>query len=213
MHSLSHILHTILDVVFPRSPEARTLQKMSPDAFVSSVRSAENLHDITAYFAYRDTFMREAIWQIKYRRNKKVARMLAIVLSDYLLEDLQHKQQFEYFVDPILIPIPLSKKRKRARGYNQVELITNNLDNNFLTVDSNILTRIKHTPSQARTISRETRLENIKGCFRVTKPEKIRGKNIIVLDDVVTTGSTLREAQKVLLEAGARNVWLVGIAH
>lgn len=212
-HFFRHLLHHALDVIFPSSDEARALQNMSPDTFVATIKPAESLHDMTAYFAYRDPFMREAIWQIKYRRNKHVARLLAVVLADHLLEDLQHKQQFEHFVDPILIPIPLSKKRKRERGYNQVELITSALDPEHYDINTTILSRTKHTESQARTSNRDARIENMKGCFHITNPESVRGKNIIVLDDVITTGSTLCEARKVLLEAGARSVWCVGVAH
>lgn len=207
------LFQSLLDIVFPRSKTAQVLQKMNAADFLGAVTRGHDLHDITAYFAYRDPLVHEAIWQIKYRRNKHVAQLFATLLSDLLLEDLEHKTAFENFTDPVLIPIPLSKKKKRERGYNQIELITKALDVDFLTIDTQSLARITHTKSQTKTLGREERVENIRNCFSVIDPTQVQNKNIILLDDVVTTGSTLREAKQTLLKAGARNVWCVALAH
>lgn len=117
----------------------------------------------------------------------------------------------------ILVPIPLSKKRLRERGFNQSEILAEELSyrnqgRNF-TVETSVLYRTKDTGSQALIKDRETRMNNVKGCFAVSNKNKILGKNIILIDDITTTGATLEEARKVLVDNGARRVIAVTVAH
>ncbi len=71
----------------------------------------------------------------------------------------------------------------------------------------------RHTKAQSKTKSRKERLVNVKNSFVVRKAEKIKGKNIIIFDDVTTTGATLKEAKKVLKKAGAKKVYFMTMAH
>ena len=123
----------------------------------------------------------------------------------------------ENFNNAILVPIPLSPKRYRERGFNQAELICKKLieidqDENF-RLEENVLIKIKNTEHQVRIQDRRARLKNLIGSFAVKNEALVKNKNIILIDDVTTTGATLNEARKTLKQAGARKIIAFTIAH
>lgn len=118
----------------------------------------------------------------------------------------------------IIIPVPLHKKKKRARGYNQTELIAKEIANNIpnLKLETNILIKTKNTEVQSL-LTRNQRRENIKNAFEInvgtgfhTRP--IEGKKIILFDDIYTTGATANECRRVLKNAGAKEILVLTIA-
>ena len=117
----------------------------------------------------------------------------------------------------LLIPIPLAPKRLRERGFNQALLICEKLVKldggiNF-QLEKNVLIKPKDTEHQVRIEDRSKRLKNIIGSFLVKNSEKIKNRNIILIDDVVTTGATLSEARKMLKQAGAKKIIAFTVAH
>jgi len=115
------------------------------------------------------------------------------------------------FSDNLIIPVPLSKKRWRWRGFNQAELLAKEVAGEYgLAIDKSNLIRIKHKKPQAK-LNEIHRLENIKGCFS-WQGENLNKKNIILVDDVVTTGATLNECAKILKANGAGEVWGLVVA-
>ena len=127
-------------------------------------------------------------------------------------EDL-HISEMEKF---LLVPIPLHPKRYLERGYNQSELLARAVlpydTSNVLQLETKALFRTKKTNAQAKSQKRTSRFENLRGAF-TANPDLVRGKNIILIDDVTTTGATLAEARKVLLKAGAKSVKAHTVAH
>jgi len=122
---------------------------------------------------------------------------------------------FENFINALVIPAPLSKKRFRERGFNQAELLARafiRAQGGKLEIASNALVKTKDTPHQAD-LSRSERLKNLKRCFSVVNPRAICGRNIILVDDVITTESTMNEMKKTLRKAGAKKVIGIAIAH
>ncbi len=106
--------------------------------------------------------------------------------------------------DFILVPVPLSKSRLRWRGYNQAEEIAKELSKNLgISLEKNILIKTKNTLLQAE-LNGEERWNNMAGAFLCQNPEEIRGKKILLVDDVYTTGATMEECAKVLKNSGAR---------
>ena len=213
-----NLLQKILDVVFPHPPHLRYIEHMSPETFL--VQAHKPLEDplppIQSLFAYRDPLVEQALWHLKYRGSKNVAALFAHILYDVLLEELADKHLFSHFIQPILIPIPLSKERLKERGWNQTEMIARELERldrskNFV-VQTTILYKKRHTASQTK-LNRDARIKNLKGCFVIPKPELVFQKNIILIDDVTTTGSTLFEAIEVLKAHGAKEVIAFTIAH
>jgi len=212
----------LLDFCLPRTSDLKKLEEMSAVEFCQSARKlsradCSNLPiNIRPFFSYRDPLVRTAIWQIKYRNHSKISRLLAEVIYSGLLEELMDRAVFEDFQKPLLIPIPLSAERLRSRGYNQTENLAQELTRidggqNFELL-TNVLTKIKETKPQS-SLPRTLRLQNLKGCLHVTTPERIRHRNIILLDDVTTTGATFTEAQKTLEKVEARNIIAISVAH
>ena len=116
-----------------------------------------------------------------------------------------------------VIPLPLSKERQRARGFNQSSLIARSVAEQLsLPYTENILHRTRHRPPQSETEDVEERKNNIRGCFAVAEGAgavPAAGKNIIVIDDVVTSGNTFNESARTLKDAGAQRILAVAVAR
>lgn len=214
------ILKTILDIVFPLyCINCNTKGKSLCDKCLrqANLNEKEVAPFIYPLYDFRDPVIRKAIWSLKYKNKKDVANIFAENLYDLIIEELSELETLENFHNAILIPIPLSKTREKERGYNQTLLLAQalvNLDKNQnFILNSNILIKSKETLHQARLKNKKERLENLVGTFKVINPENIKGRNIILIDDVVTTGATLAEAKKELRKNGAKKIVAFSIAH
>ncbi len=216
-------LNTILEVVFPS--KCLGCQKGGSDLCLeclskSPAAERESAKWIFPLYDYRHPPVKKSLWLLKYKGKKRLANVFAEIIYEKILEELSELSVLENFIDPVLIPIPLSPKRRRERGFNQADLICRELikidkirDNIGLMLENNILTKPKETEHQALIKDRRERLINIVGSFAIKNREKIKNKNIILLDDVTTTGATLGEARKVLKESGARKIIAFTVAH
>ncbi|GAI27128.1 unnamed protein product [marine sediment metagenome] len=109
--------------------------------------------------------------------------------------------------------MPLDKKRLKRRGFNQAEEIAKVLSEILdIPLINDALLKIKETLPQVK-LSEKDREENIKGIFLCQKPEKIKNKKTLLVDDVYTTGSTMEEAARILKKAGAKEVWGIAVAR
>ena len=143
--------------------------------------------------------IRKAIHELKYRNLKAITLVLAGLLHDYLRENP--------ISGDVLAPVPIHPKRLRERGYNQSSLILRELSRkNGLPVIEDCLVRTINTPPQVRAASARERRENIAGAFTCSN-DKLKGKQVILVDDVSTSGATLNTCAEVLKEAGAASVW------
>jgi ComF family protein len=157
---------------------------------------------------YKNSLVRKAIIKSKYNFIKDLIYLLAEPLVK-LIENTEIKQNLN---PDLVIPIPLHKKRLLYRGFNQSEILAQILCQKFswpLAID--ILKKVKSTRSQAD-LKAQDRLTNIKNAFKVMDQNLVKNKNIILIDDVFTTGATLNEAAKVLKKAGAKTVWAITLA-
>lgn len=106
----------------------------------------------------------------------------------------------------MIVPVPMLKANIRKRGYNQAELIGIEVSRILnVPIHNDIIRKSRKTADQ-KTLSKAERMNNLKGAFTVTAPEFIKGKNILLVDDVCTTGSTLAELTKLLINNGAHEV-------
>ncbi len=217
------ILNTILDIVFPRKCLAcgKNGFDLCLDC-ISLIPSAEreSAKWIFPLYDYRDPHIKKTIWLFKYSGKKRLAQIFALPLYEMMTEEISELQIMQNFLNPVLIPIPLSRTRKRERGYNQAEILCeeimkiNRLRKNLsLELQNKILVKTKDSPHQARIKNRTARLKNIVGSFEVENTELIKNRNIILVDDILTTGATLSEARKVLKNAGARKIIAFTVAH
>lgn len=213
------IFEYITDTVFPRRcggcDTHRTL--LCEKCIAHIPRTPSSTHPfITAVFDYRNPIIRRAIWRFKYKNVRGFAEIFGEKLYEEIMGDLGDNLYFSKNETFLLVPIPLHKKRLRRRGYNQSELIAHaimkNDTGNIFERAPKALVRIRETKPQARSEKRAARLQNLRGAFRAD-PAPVRGKHIILIDDVATTGATLSEARKALLSAGARSVRAYAVAH
>ena len=116
------------------------------------------------------------------------------------------QEKYEEIADNIdvIIPVPISDSRRKSRGYNQSEILCNELMDTG-KVNVNILTRPEDTPHQTG-LGRKNRLENLKDAFKVKDKKSIKRKVVLLVDDIYTTGSTLNECARTLKDAGASKV-------
>ena len=143
--------------------------------------------------------MREAIHKLKYENLRALAAPLAGTLREYLIDNPLDAD--------VLVPVPLHRKRLRERGYNQAELLAQELGKLInMQVVTDVLIRLKPTPPQARMSTMEERKRNIADSF-ACRDGRLRGKRVLLLDDVSTSGSTLDACAAVLKANGASSVW------
>ncbi len=222
MRLLEICLACITDIIFPRrcvgcgcERESVCIRCLSAVPLASKNGTVD--HDIISMFDYKDPVIRTSIWNLKYKRHRTIADALGRMLYEYLIDDLAEREALEHFTRPILIPIPSAKKRLRMRGFNQAELLAEAImrsdkEHVFMLV-ADALVKTRNTTPQAKIKNRTERLKNLRDAFAVTRPELIRGRNIILVDDVATTGATISEAKKVLKQAGAKKVIGATVAH
>lgn len=113
-----------------------------------------------------------------------------------------------------VVPVPLSRRRIAERGFNQSGLIAKHIAQALsLSYAPDALARIRHTAPQTEEKERKKRMENVKGAFACVKLKAVQGKNIILIDDVITTGATVSECAKALKAAGVRKIIAIVVAQ
>jgi len=149
--------------------------------------------------------MRQAIHKLKYNNLRILAAPLAQLLHDYLTDNP--------LLGEVLVPVPLHRKRLRERGYNQSGLLARELGRLAnLPVDEDCLVRKRHACPQARTSTVEERRSNVAEAFTASG-RRIRDKQVLLIDDVATSGATLDACAAVLKAAGAASVWGLALAR
>lgn len=155
-------------------------------------------------FIYKDE-VAYAIQKLKYDNGKYLAKPLAKFMADCY-------KQYEFNCDCI-IPVPLHKDKQKLRGYNQSQLLADALSGYInLEVFDNVLLREKDTLTQTN-LNYMQRQENLKDAFKVENKNLIMGKNVLLIDDVFTTGATSENCANSLIKAGAKRVDVLCVAH
>lgn len=149
---------------------------------------------------------RQLLHEIKYREN----RDLAVWMGKMYAQELRRSGMPP---TDCIIPVPLHRRKQKQRGYNQSEAFAEGISANLsILVNTRSLLRKTNTQTQTRK-SRWDRWKNVQDVFVVENPEMVKGKNIMLVDDVVTTGATLEACIRVLLNAGAQRVDVHTIAY
>jgi competence protein ComFC len=147
-----------------------------------------------------DPYYQVLIHHFKYNRKFSIGKNLGRRLGEILKKE-EFSKGFDY-----IIPVPLYPSRKRERGYNQSRILAEEVSKTIsVPLAEKVLIRKKKTKDQTH-LSPEERERNVKGAFVVRANLTLQGKKVILVDDVITTGSTLKECARVLKEAGAREV-------
>lgn len=146
------------------------------------------------------------VMNLKFHGKKYLAEPMAKFMSDKLLE--------EGILVDLVLPVPLHPKRKKERGFNQSELLAEEIASSLsLPLDRASAIRVRNTSASSKLEGgRHAREENMKDAFSVVNGEAVKGKHILVVDDVLTTGTTANELAKALKKAGARRVTVLTFA-
>ena len=189
-----------------------------------------NLENLRVFWAadYRNPAIKKMIRTFKYRQANALTEILGEILNQrarkFLIQNSSGAflnracgaigRNYEVISNPLIIPVPLTAKKQRKRGFNQAALLGRYLgEKNGLAFDPAILLKIKNTASQVKTARRKERLENLKESFIVSDSRKIQGKTVILIDDVLTTGATIMECARVLQKAGVEKIIALVVAR
>lgn len=182
--------------------------------FAKCCHSNEFLIDSFLYcLDYKNKTVKEILHQFKYRR----LLLLESTFEKILERSLKyHKDYFKHHHDYIIIPVPLNIQRYKARGFNQSDVLAK-LISKIINIPyyTDVIVRHKNNPPQANIENRIQRTQNVKDIFKINqkKLNLIKNKNIILVDDVFTTGSTLNECAIILKQNQVKNIIVICLAH
>ncbi|MEO8398755.1 MAG: ComF family protein [Ignavibacteriaceae bacterium] len=165
------------------------------------------ISEFTSLYVFeKDKELQHIIHSFKYAKKFLIGKFLGELAANHLKEKINN-----WKID-LIIPIPLHNLKKAERGYNQSFYIAKGLSKILnIPVSENSVKRIKFTESQT-TMTLLERQENIGEAFLIKNKKKIEGKNILLIDDVITTGATISECGKILLESRAKKIYAASVA-
>lgn len=206
-----NIFKTIINLIFPISEMESKVNTITNEELNNpNIRCKNNINsNIQSVFIYKNPLIRELVWQIKYKKNNHALKCASYALYNEIIKNNSKA---------ILVPIPISRQRRNERGYNQCELIINEIikldaNNNFKKV-FDLLIRNKNTTKQTFK-DRNNRINDSKSIFSINEDliSDYISENIIIIDDVMTTGSTINSAIECLSNAGFENIKAITLAH
>lgn len=159
-------------------------------------------------FFTKDSIVQSLVFALKYKNQKKAGRLLGNIIG----QDLLNSQRFKNI--DCMIPIPLSKKKQRARGYNQALVICEGIQEKLphITILPNLL---KEKSSKSQTLQNRIERNNLsEQPFKLIAPSLLKNKNVLIVDDVITTGATMEAAAIYLWkEAQPQSISIVAAAY
>ena len=161
--------------------------------------------EIYSIFKYEE-IIRDILIEYKFNNKPYLYKTFAKII-------LKNKKTYGFLKNyDIIIPVPIHKERKLIRGYNQTELIAREIANNTnLQLENKVLFKQKNIISQSE-LSKTDRKENVKNAFIIQNIEKIKGKKVLIFDDIYTTGSTVDECARILKKVGTSFIGVLTIA-
>ena len=157
--------------------------------------------------SYEEPLVKKMLWALKYKFISSTKVPLSKILVKFLKQKDKDRFLDSYRSEIVLVPLPLHRLRFNWRSYNQSELLAEELAREFkLEIAIDALERIKNKKPQAEIENKEERIKNTEGIFICSRPEKVKNKTVLLIDDIATTGATLDECARILKEAGAKKV-------
>jgi ComF family protein len=183
-------------------------------------RCGECAHEMPVYtravsFGAYENELREMVHLLKYKHVRPAADFLGALIAECACELAPQMSD-----DVMVVPVPLYKRKLRERGFNQAEMLAHatvsrlskSLKDKKIEFKTSVLFRRRATESQVG-MTREQRKTNLRGAFAVPRKDAVKGKEILLIDDVLTTGATVTECARVLRRAGAVKVWVATAAR
>jgi ComF family protein len=152
--------------------------------------------------------LKDALLLFKYRRY----RVLGVNLAGFVVEALKKEDGLWTGVD-VIVPVPLHRRRRWDRGFNQAEVLAREIGRlKRIPVESRVLIKVQNVPPQT-SLERDERKSNVRDAYRLDRAERLQGKTVLLVDDVYTTGSTMRECAGLLKNGGVKDVRAVTVAQ
>lgn len=187
---------------------SQTVLQYSPEFLCGACRTSPPFFDRAYSAAYYEGVLKEAIYQFKFYRKPKLGKPLARLLISRLPGNIDIRKY------QAILPVPLHKSRQKERGYNQSTILARHLAQHYqLNLILDNLIRVRPTSAQSQIKGRKERQENVQNAFRISFPDTIRDRDLILIDDVLTTGATVNECSRTLKQAGAASILVLTISR
>lgn len=226
MDAARSVARAALDALFPKSPEEREIELLSPEQAFAFLPRATKLTadraesgdaDVYSVFAYKDPLVSRLVWSLKYAKSGHAADICGYALARKA-QELADAAGLSSDSPITIVPIPMTAKRRRERGFDQVALLADMLEKHATRVlagrqvsVARLLRRTAHSSRQTLK-GRAERIESARGIFESIPFAPTNG-SVIVIDDVVTTGSTIGSAIETLKKSGYQRVTGLSVAH
>lgn len=202
---LNEIKEEILDIIYPPINKCIVCDAefigICPTCNTSIKRCIRE-GNIISYGHYKGA-LKKLLLEFKYKKNFTAGR----VLADYIYKLIKENN-----IDAeVILFIPSSKKALKERGFNQCEFLAKEISKKLEIKIYRDIIKVKNIKEQ-KTLSKEDRVKNVRDAFKIRDKSNVKGKKIILLDDVVTTGATIYECEKILKEAGATSINILTVA-
>ncbi len=218
---ITDLIYKLLDSIFinEKCVNCRNSGKLLCRDCLTNLPGPEN--DLPPYvhalYEYRNPVVKKLLTDAKYRKRFDGLRIFGRVLADSIIDLISEYIELNNYSRILIIPVPISNKRYRKRGFNQSEIITKeilqHLKEPIYELGLDLVIKIKDKTPQASIKNRNERLNSPIGTFKVIRPEKLDGALCVIIDDITTTGGTIKEMRRILLESGATEVIGLTIAH
>lgn len=204
---IQRLITACFDSLFPPRHEELLVRTLTKEA-CTTLLAPQEIHGATALIHYTNPTVRALIHEAKFHNNARAQTLLGTILA-------AHVMMLPVRENTYIVPIPLSKSRKRSRGYNQVTAILHAActhATHMPPLADNILVRVRDTRPQTE-IHRHERLANVADTFRAKHADIPQNAHYILIDDVITTGATMRAARNALTTHGEVSITCIALAH
>ena len=185
--AVRRILFKNRDIISGKELVGEGIVSEETESRLENLKKLRKLNNIYYIWDYNEEF-KKLIFSYKYNRKKSLAKLIARLIE----------QEFKFIIQKekidFIVSVPINKKRENERGYNQVDEILKQLNVNYVEIK-----RIKNTEKMHKLLNEKLREENIRGSFRIESDFDFRNKKILLVDDIITTGATLKEIKNSIL--------------
>ena len=189
------------DIISGRELVGEGIVSEETESRLENLKKLRKLNNIYYIWDYNEEF-KKLIFSYKYNRKKSLAKLIARLIEEEFKFIIQ-KEKIDFIVS-----VPINKKRENERGYNQLDEILKQLNVNYVEIK-----RIKNTEKMHKLLNEKLREENIRGSFRIESDFDFKNKKILLVDDIITTGATLKEIKNSILNDIDRKLFINSKNH